>query len=317
MASTGMITRHFDHPSGATATLEFPAGYGNRTYYKLTIRNADGSEAVPPETKQYNNSHEARVGAVEREREAMRNGWRPRMAAIDPGNRPTMTLYREDGRPLGCRVIGWVRTTDRGLQLAYQHGVRLQDHYYEIDTEFVSAGNTPNAGDTLIVRVGENVVETYFKLMVQAAEYEEGGAMLPRLIVNGVVVPSDTTSLPALVANAAMRETLIANYDDVEHLPSYSILWVELSTAVPDASARATLVQEIISRRHERDRAAQLQRERAAIEAAGEALRVERLPARRGSRTTAITATTTGPASTPPPGADLSKPKQRKIKLGD
>jgi hypothetical protein len=318
MATAGMISRHFENDRGTTATLEFPAGWSSLKFYRLTVRGPDGVLAIPTETKTYDTPDEARAAAVRREREALASGWRPKMAAIYDSklDRPTMKLYREDGRPLGCRVIGWTRSdradVDMPIRGRAQLAIRSIEYRYEIDTEGTPGGTTPNAGDNLIVVIGHGEEQTYFKLMVQQAEYEERGwGANPRLIVNGVVVPSDTTNLPALVANSVMRETLIANYDTVEHLPSYSILWSELSTAVPDHAARAVLVQEIISRRAERDSAMQRFRDSLA-RAEQTALRVERLPARRSPRTAPA-------AQEPPPQptVDLGKPKQRKIKLGD
>jgi hypothetical protein len=315
MATAGMISRHFEDSRGNTATLEFPAGWSSLKFYRLTVRGPDGALAIPTETKTYDSADEARAAAVRREREALASGWRPKMAAVNHSDRPTMTLYREDGRPLGCRVIGWTRS-DRAdvdpIRGRAQLAIRSIEYRYEIDAEGTPGGTTPNAGDNLIVVIGHGEEQTYFKLMVQHAEYEERGwGANPRLVINGAVVPSDTTNLPALVANAVMRETLIANYDTVEHLPSYSILWSELSTAVPDHAARAVLVQEIINRRSERDAAMQRFRDILA-RAEQTALRVERLPARRATRTSPA-------AQEPPPQptVDLGKPKQRKIKLGD
>lgn len=321
MAAAGMISRHFEDSRGNTATLEFPAGWSNLNFYRLTVRKPDGTLAFPTNTITHDSADEARAAAVAREREALASGWRPKMAAVNHGSntRPTMTLYREDGRPLGCRVIG--SDSHSQSESSFEPGTmkwsaRFKSIEWSIRAESESGTDIPEPGTIVIARQEdwEDVTQaTYFKLQVGAvsmgADYDRGRGVVT-VDITGDVIPTGD-DLHHIVSNAVMRETLIANYDTVEHLPSYSILWSELSTAVPDHAARAVLVQEIINRRSERDAAQQRFRDSLA-RAEQTALRVERLPARRAPRTAPA-------AQEPPPQptVDLGKPKQRKIKLGD
>jgi hypothetical protein len=97
------------------------------------------------------------------------------------------------------------------------------------------------------------------------------------------------------------------------------VLWDDLRSSVPDHSARALVVQQIINRRSERDRASQLQAERLA-QRHEENARGQRSYDRAMSRLRATAERVGIPATTPPPAqptVDLGKPKQRKIKLGD
>jgi hypothetical protein len=323
MATAGMISRHFENDRGTTATLEFPAGWSSLKFYRLTVRGPDGVLAIPTETKTYDTPDEARAAAVRREREALASGWRPKMAAIYDSklDRPTMKLYREDGRPLGCRV-----TESNGRERNEYSRLYEPSHHkswmtlpksieWSIQGEAESSQQIPEVGHIIIARIdAHDGAATYFKLQVSETSVTPGSYNRTRgtltVGITGQTIPT-SDDLDRIVSNAVMRETLIANYDTVEHLPSYSILWSELSTAVPDHAARAVLVQEIINRRSERDAAQQRFRDSLA-RAEQTALRVERLPARRTTRTAPA-------AQEPPPQptVDLGKPKQRKIKLGD
>src|SRR3990167_9689516 len=150
--ATGMITRHFDHPSGASAALEMRAGWSKNSYFVLAIERS-GQRAIETDRQQFNSREEARQAAVAREREALANGWRPRRAAIPSQRNEDISLHRPTGERIGINVRKYTRSNG---ELAEAMGV---GRFHNLSPEgFIIVGVMDdsaaeiNAGDRMLLR---------------------------------------------------------------------------------------------------------------------------------------------------------------------
>lgn len=329
--ATGMITRHFDHPSGATATLEMPAGWSRNCYYELVTRPPiyDGGESVDRDRKTFATPDEARQRAIERERQALANGWRPRMAARATSIPEVFTLYRPTGERIDLRVLGVER---RGERLFSSRGRHAFEHQLAEPAEYLiharGDGDPVRAGDRLLFRQVAERGEMLAALMTLEVDilYETMSEYEPSIAydLRCVQTAFDDGEQTAIERFHDREQVILDLIDDPN--PSVAHLWQEISKRVQEPSDRAQVQQEILRRRAERQAAEAREIEQQASRERQEALEAVR----------AMQAASRPPASTrrqqPLPvaqedteaamrrlagGQDFSKPKRRKIDLAE
>lgn len=317
--NAGMVARHFDHPSGAKATLESPAGWSNSTFYRLTIWDADGSVAAGrPEVKSFATAAEARAGAIARERDALTSGWRPRMAAASTTREFVGSLYNMDGSRIPCEVDG-VNVT-----AAMTAGERR--------VEFAIRMRTPGEHPCVC---GQRIL--WRRTIVG------GAGMQAAVVVSSLRQELDNNEWTVIghvrqqefgdaeawsrVEQQSQRETIIDRYvSGVRDLTNFQGMWGELTAEIPDSAERQTICQEILRRRADREAQArrteetEIERQREAARQAARdqayrqqrerAIRQRQLPAVSEKEEVETLRRLSG-------GKELGKPKKRKIDLGE
>lgn len=324
----GMITRHFDHPSGETATLEMPAGWSRNCYYVLTI-----SSTVNPDRRTFETPEAARAAAIAREREALSNGWRPRMAkqAVKPPENDCR-LYWPTGEPLHLgvrnyqeRVDGAFRTFGGTTKERFGYEP-IQQRVFEIDA-VVRNGHPPP-----VLRAGE-------RLLIQN-RFADHSERLAAMIVREARLTANARELTAIdiVGIAAEllddERTVIDRWNDVATIigeladdPDQSLkrLWELIAARMPgaDSAKRAEVQQFVLAERAARQaaeaRAIEDQRSRERAEAEQAIARTMSPSQRR------MTARQPQPSHSQAEieahlrrlagGQDLGKPKRRQINL--
>ncbi len=328
MLAPGMITRHFDHESGATATLEMPAGWSRNCYY-ISTTYYRGSLAPEIQRQTFASPDEARQKAVERERQALANGWRPRMAARATPATEAATLYRPTGEKIGLRVKSCSMRIHRASSWG-GHEPRLESHEFDIRAQSLGGDGMLTVGDRVLIRMRDGAAEIIAAAFINdmTALYEPLSDFQPYLTVDIRAVqtalePGEQTAIERWHDREAVIGDLIDDPD-----PSLKHLWEELSKRVQTAADRANVQQEILRRRSERQaseaRAIEDRRTRERMEAeravrdAAARVAASNVPLRPvAQRQVASQQATEAAIRRLTGGQDLSKPKRRKIDLGE
>lgn len=328
--ATGMITRHFEHPSGATATLEMPAGWSRNCYYILTTfaatKNKLKATGQEPDVgrRTFGTPEEARQGAIAQERLALANGWRPRMASgpIQDVQQREWHFYRPTGEqiPINLHEIEDISVREREWH-SDQYGDYTRPMVREKRIRFSGNGRFDlQPGERfLLVQRDRTPVQTTSAFFVQSTNTSYSPDEPTTIDVQAVMTKIEPGESEA-IDRWHDREAIVQA--GVETDTNLVELWNWLGTRIQDTSERQQVNAAIIRGRAERQ--ARLQREeevreiqqreqtRRAIEAAAE--RTSRpiigIPITSQQKTEETLRRLSG-------GTDLSKPKKRKIDLGD
>jgi hypothetical protein len=316
---SGMITRHFDHPSGGRATLEFPQGWSNACYFILTAWDAAGNMLTgSPERKSFETPDQARAGAAARERDALAIGWRPRGTS---GQRhpPAATtsehgnLYRQNGERIEGEItkLDMPEAVSRGYVLMFDDAAKVYDAHGPRAIKIVIKTDVNIERRDKLELIRPSSVTS-----IQVMSVKSGYGVTT---INGHVREQRSND-PATQARVE-RERLITAFVNDTRTWNFTTLWQQIGL---EPSEKTLVINEILKRRTEREAqarrqqeiAAQRQRELEQFMASERARRSER--DRSNGQTTflpkAPDAETKRKLSG---GKDLGAPKPRKIDLGD
>lgn len=316
MAANGMITRHFEHPSGATATLEMPAGWSRNPWYEFSINGGK------PERWQFANAIEARAAAVARERTALANGWKPRMAAsIETSQVRDWSIHRPTGERLPLQITEIRDTSETVSALSPFMGGRI---VRSKTIDFTAVGQTMlQAGDRFLIQQRElaksNVLAAFLAERV-SRQHELSGVVTNHIKATMTAMEPEESEA---IEQWHDREAIIQA--GVETNTSLVELWDWLGTRIQATTERQQVQAAIIRGRAERQ--ARLQREqeiremRERTQAEQEAQHTREMlrrqieslqirPMSRAQQTDEALRRLSG-------GVDLNKPKKRKIDLGE
>ena len=329
--NTGMMVRHFDHPSGARATLESPQGWAKTCFFRLTVFDAEGKQVGEPEMGSFDTPAAARAGAVEREKTALKNGWRPRNVAMSPTTDASVFLYADNGIPLALRVQQFVIEAP---------SVFRQDNYDRL------GGQQPNRSVNILAQEIQSTLAPTISPgdhLLFRERYNSGGETCGRVRILQVEMHSPNyrgqssfamhgvlTQLPEGrnlnndIERAVAREQVIERH--VGTTQTMQELWTLLATEVPDAAKRQELCREILARRIDRTQAeaeARRREEDRQRSQREQVLRDQMMSAAMASRQRPLIPTGPSPAEVAKAmkklagGKEIGQPKKRKINLGE
>ena len=319
--ATGMITRHFDHPGGDTAVLEMPAGWSRNCYFVLTVfRLYDNIHTVRPERVTCNTPEEARQRAIERERAALANGWRPRMASRP--SKPTNEI--QIFRPSGERLPLLVRNLAMHVGETYPPHIVTVTRRFEVDAICEGSGSVDwlqslRLGERILIRGYYHHANVLLAGLIQKTQINRPTDAPLHTEFTAVQVESEPGEEVAIERFHSREQVILDLLDDPD--PSIHHLYQEISKRVQEPADRPQVQQEILRRRAElqaaeiREREAAVSRERAAAEAAV----ARTLPTRPRQQATfpAIQQDVKAAMRRLAGGQDLGAPKRRKIDLGE
>ena len=317
--ATGMITRQFDHPSGATATLEMPAGWSRNCYYVMTLQRTNGEHGVAPERVTCNTPEDARQRAIERERAALANGWRPRTAATKAattGNDCAIHLSTGQRLPLGVRNIEERVEADDPMYDIYERRVKRTSLY--INATLLNGSATLELAARILIRQRWGTAEQLRAAVVTELTVSENCGEATSMSISAVCDTFEGDEQIAIARWHDREQVILDLLDDPD--PSIHHLYQEISKRVQEPADRPQVQQEILRRRAElqadeiREREAAVSRERAAAEAAV----ARTLPTRPRQQTIPpIQQDVKAAMRRLAGGQDLGAPKRRKIDLGE
>lgn len=317
-----MITRHFEHPNGATAALEMPAGWSRNCWYELRIHNPHAATAAARDSsdrKTFQTPDEARAGAVARERLALANGWKPRMAAIPPQNNLRASIHKPSGERINAEVLSVnIRTIEnsRDYEPRYKKTRIVLSQEQRADLSVVDGGHSEfQPGDRFILRQDEHKSSVVMACIVDDLDRNGSKCRIQARVVSLEEGESEATNPD--------RQAIIQA--GVETDTSLVELWDWLGTRIQATTERQQVQAAIIRGRAERQ--ARLQREqelremRERTQAEQEAQHTREMlrrqieslqsrPMSRAQQTDEALRRLSG-------GVDLNKPKKRKIDLGE
>jgi len=316
-----MITRHFEHPSGATATLEMPAGWSRSCYYILTsyaaTKNKLKATGQQPDVdrRTFATPEEARQAAVARERLALANGWKPRMAAnIDTSQSRQWSIHRPTGEKLDLSITE-IRDTSEAVVAAspFRGGTIVRSK----TIDFTAVGHSSlQPGDRFLIQQREmtrqNVLAAFLAERVASDHLLSGMVTVQIKATMTAIEPGESEA----IENWHDREAILQA--GIETDTSTVELWDWLRTRVSDASERQQVQAAIIRGRAERQaRLAREAQDREIRERQRQQLEEDN--ARRATelqvRRPLLLPKQPDPVRVP--GVDLSKPRKRKIDLGE
>ena len=240
-----MITQHFHHPdTGAVATLRMPAGWAKNCYYTLTVDQP--GQPLQDVRKDFDTPAAARAGAVERQRQALADGWR--MGAAGPSvevDRSTVTMYR-NGERIECDV------SDSDIQ--GQGSVMMKNRPGRTVLTVLSEHPPVSLGERIVVRREFGSVRSQWAFVVDTFGLAVGSYSWR---IAGPVVESQEADSETIDREAAIQRCI-----DLDDNVRFLVLWNELAAAFPDASERTQAIGRVMTLKAQR-RAEAREREQA------------------------------------------------------
>lgn len=253
-----MIRQTFHHPgSGATAVLEYPAGWARNTYYTITVSQPGMSDRS--DRHDYDTPQEARAGAVEHQRLALADGWLMGSGQMPAAAAYTFELFNSDGEKIDCNIVS-VGFPAPPLRHSSGLGPMLSGTR-KIEIEIQGPVNLRSSSqyDTLILRMtGSGAVQ-------QMAFVAEGRETRVDSICSG----ETSTTITGFVTETLDRHTrALAREEAIQRCVDMPVddgameIWNALAESHPDASERQQAMHRVVSVRQQR-REAEARAERA------------------------------------------------------
>lgn len=267
--AAGTITRHFEHPSGATASLEMPAGWSRNCWYEVRATSAEGVSKAP-DRKTFNSPEEARQAAVAHEREALASGWIPRilMPAAKNPQRREWKFYRPSGEEIPLRVTAieeMIESRQIRAECRGDHTSPIMPIARDKRIRFSCHGQFPlDPGDRFLLRqsdvspitIAPSITIAAFIVqskITSFAPYEPEPTTIDVQAAMTALEPGETEAIERWHDREAIIQAGIENDADLV------TIWGWLGTRITDTGERQQVQAAIIRGRNERQ--ARLQRE--------------------------------------------------------
>ena len=257
-----MIRQHFEHPDGATATLDMPAGWARDCHYILTVCEPGREPEVT--RRDFDTPAAARAGAVARQRFALADGWQMRMQ--QPAHSPTarvMELFTSLGERIDCLFES---VQFRSPEIRYSRSLgpmAEEDRRVSFDISGLAAANQVRPGSILLFRTREGAVTTQMAVQVTGVSYSVDSGEISATL-DGIAEAPTEHQVAAIDREASIQE--VAATVSANGVIDSGAVWAMLRDAFPDASEReralARVMQITAARRQEEMRRQEAERAR-------------------------------------------------------